>query len=71
MHPAVDVHDLPRRAGGPVGPRLTGRLVGPIVDRAAKAAALERFAAAAGCCCPRPWPLATAWKTWTCWPGPI
>ena len=28
--------------------RLTGRLVGPIVDRAGKAAALERFAAAAG-----------------------
>jgi len=31
-----------------VGGRLTGRLVGPIVDRAGKAAALERFAAAAG-----------------------
>jgi phosphoserine phosphatase len=28
--------------------RLTGRLVGPVVDRAAKAASLERFAAAAG-----------------------
>lgn len=28
--------------------RLTGRLVGPIIDRAGKAAALERFAAAAG-----------------------
>jgi phosphoserine phosphatase len=28
--------------------RLTGRLVGPVVDRAGKAAALERFAAAAG-----------------------
>ncbi len=28
--------------------RLTGRLVGPIVDRPGKAAALERFAAAAG-----------------------
>jgi phosphoserine phosphatase len=28
--------------------RLTGRLVGPIVDRAGKARALERFAAAAG-----------------------
>ncbi|HVW32506.1 MAG TPA: phosphoserine phosphatase SerB [Acidimicrobiia bacterium] len=28
--------------------RLTGRLVGPIVDRAGKAAALERFAEAAG-----------------------
>ena len=28
--------------------RLTGRLVGPIVDRAGKAAALERFAQAAG-----------------------
>jgi phosphoserine phosphatase len=27
---------------------LTGRLVGPIIDRAGKAAALERFAAAAG-----------------------
>jgi phosphoserine phosphatase len=30
------------------GGRLTGRLIGPIVDRAAKAAALKRFAAAAG-----------------------
>lgn len=30
------------------GGRLTGRLVGPVVDRAAKAASLERFAAAAG-----------------------
>jgi phosphoserine phosphatase len=30
------------------GGRLTGDLVGPIVDRAAKAAALERFAALAG-----------------------
>ena len=28
--------------------RLTGRLVGPIIDRPGKAAALERFAAAAG-----------------------
>jgi phosphoserine phosphatase len=28
--------------------RLTGRLVGPVVDRAGKAEALERFAAAAG-----------------------
>jgi phosphoserine phosphatase len=28
--------------------RLTGRLVGPVVDRAAKAASLERFAATAG-----------------------
>jgi phosphoserine phosphatase len=28
--------------------RLTGRLVGPIIDRAGKATALERFAAAAG-----------------------
>ena len=28
--------------------RLTGRLVGPVVDRAGKAVALERFAAAAG-----------------------
>jgi phosphoserine phosphatase len=28
--------------------RLTGRLVGPIIDRAGKAAALERFAAGAG-----------------------
>jgi phosphoserine phosphatase len=28
--------------------RLTGQLVGPIIDRAGKAAALERFAAAAG-----------------------
>lgn len=28
--------------------RLTGRLIGPVVDRAAKAASLERFAAAAG-----------------------
>ena len=28
--------------------RLTGRLVGPMVDRAGKATALERFAAAAG-----------------------
>ena len=28
--------------------RLTGRLAGPIIDRAGKAAALERFAAAAG-----------------------
>jgi phosphoserine phosphatase len=31
-----------------VGGRLTGRLVGPVVDRAGKARALERFAAAAG-----------------------
>jgi phosphoserine phosphatase len=31
-----------------VGGRLTGRLVGPILDRAGKAAALERFAKAAG-----------------------
>ena len=30
------------------GGRLTGRLVGPIIDRAGKAAALERFAASAG-----------------------
>ena len=31
-----------------IGGRLTGRLVGPIIDRAGKAAALERFAADAG-----------------------
>ena len=31
-----------------VGGRLTGRVVGPVVDRAGKAAALERFAADAG-----------------------
>lgn len=31
-----------------VGGRLTGRLVGPVVDRAAKAAALQRFAAEQG-----------------------
>jgi phosphoserine phosphatase len=30
------------------GGRLTGRLVGPVIDRAAKAAALRRFATAAG-----------------------
>ncbi|MDQ5850735.1 MAG: phosphoserine phosphatase SerB [Chloroflexota bacterium] len=30
------------------GGRLTGRLIGPVVDRLAKAASLERFAAAAG-----------------------
>ena len=30
------------------GGKLTGRLVGPIVDRAGKAAALRRFAAEAG-----------------------
>jgi phosphoserine phosphatase len=28
--------------------RLTGRLIGPVIDRAGKAAALERFALAAG-----------------------
>ena len=30
------------------GDRLTGRLVGPVVDRAGKAAALSRFAEMAG-----------------------
>ena len=47
------------------GGRLTGRLVGPIIDRAGKAAALERFAHEAGCRSARPWRSATGPTTST------
>ncbi len=46
--------------------RLTGRVIGDIVDREGKAAALRRFAAEAGLPCHGPWRSATAPTTWTC-----
>ena len=45
---------------------LTGRVVGDIVDRAGKAAALRRFAEEAGRRCRAPSPSATAPTTSTC-----
>ena len=45
--------------------KLTGRLSGPVIDRAGKAAALRRFADQAGCRSARRWRWGTAPTTWT------
>ena len=50
--------------------KLTGRVVGEIVDRAGKAKALRDFAARPGCRWSRPSPSVTAPTTSTCWPPP-
>ncbi|MEK8170287.1 haloacid dehalogenase-like hydrolase [Streptomyces sp. M19] len=46
--------------------KLTGRVIGEVVDRAGKARLLRRFAAEAGCRWCRPSRSATARTTWTC-----
>lgn len=48
LRAALGIHFAEANTLEVVDGRLTGRVVGPIVDRAGKAAALERFAAAAG-----------------------
>ena len=46
--------------------KLTGRVVGPVLDRAGKARALERFAREAGIPVTQTLPSGTAQTTWTC-----